>query len=185
MIDSAVIMLIIAFTSAFGVVMIRGQVPSALTEFLLQLTQDPTVLLLLFMLFFLVVGLFMAETPAHPNPDADTATHRGAVRNQPGSFRHHHDSHVDYGTAYSAGWDGAVCVGKGNGATVREADDCLPTIRAVDACGRCHPHPFPGLGSVPAEYDGTRWVVTAFLQATNRRIDEGLPIRFRNARNAS
>lgn len=64
MIDSAVIMLIIAFTSAFGVVMIRGQVPSALAGFLLHLTHNPTMLLLLFVLFFLVVGLFMAETPA-------------------------------------------------------------------------------------------------------------------------
>jgi tripartite ATP-independent transporter DctM subunit len=64
MIDSAVIMLIIAFTSAFGVVMIRGQVPSALAEMLTGLTSDATILLLLFTLFWLAVGFFMAQTPA-------------------------------------------------------------------------------------------------------------------------
>ena len=64
MIDSAVIMLIIAFTSAFGVVMIRGQIPSALAGLLTTLTSDPTMLLFLFTGFWLVVGFFMAQTPA-------------------------------------------------------------------------------------------------------------------------
>jgi tripartite ATP-independent transporter DctM subunit len=64
MLDSAVIMLIIVFTSAFGVVMIRGQVPMALAEFLTGLTTDPTVLLFLLTGFWLVVGCFMAQTPA-------------------------------------------------------------------------------------------------------------------------
>ena len=64
MVDTSVIMLIIAFTSAFGVVMIRGQVPDALAGFLTQLTSDPTTLLLLFTLLWMVVGCFMAETPA-------------------------------------------------------------------------------------------------------------------------
>ena len=64
MIDSAVIMLIIAFTSSFGVVMIRGQVPEALAALLTSMTSDPTVLLFLFTGFWLVVGFFMAQTPA-------------------------------------------------------------------------------------------------------------------------
>jgi len=64
MIDSAVIMLIIAFTSAFGVVMIRGQVPSEMANFLARLTDNPRVLFLLFIVFWLVVGFFMAQTPA-------------------------------------------------------------------------------------------------------------------------
>ena len=64
MIDSAVIMLVIAFTSAFGVVMIRGGVPTALAELLTGITSDPTMLLLLMTGLFLVVGCFMAETPA-------------------------------------------------------------------------------------------------------------------------
>lgn len=64
MIDSAVIMLIIAFTSAFGVVMIRGQVPIELAEFLASLTGDPTVMLLLMVGLWLAVGCFMAQTPA-------------------------------------------------------------------------------------------------------------------------
>jgi tripartite ATP-independent transporter DctM subunit len=64
MIDCAVIMLIIAFTSSFGVVMIRGQVPTVLANLLTQLTDNPTVLLMLFTIFWLIVGFFMAQTPA-------------------------------------------------------------------------------------------------------------------------
>jgi len=64
MIDCAVIMLIIAFTSSFGVVMIRGQVPTALANLLTQLTENGTVLLMLFTVFWLIVGFFMAQTPA-------------------------------------------------------------------------------------------------------------------------
>jgi tripartite ATP-independent transporter DctM subunit len=64
MIDTSVIMLIIAFTSTFGVVMIRGQVPNELANLLARLTDNPTVLLLLFTVFWLIVGFFMAQTPA-------------------------------------------------------------------------------------------------------------------------
>ncbi|MCY4383619.1 MAG: TRAP transporter large permease [Nitrospinae bacterium] len=64
MIDTAVIMLVIAFTSAFGVVMIRGQVPDALAALITQITTDPTFLLLLFTILWMIVGCFMAETPA-------------------------------------------------------------------------------------------------------------------------
>lgn len=64
MIDTAVVMLIIVFTSAFGVIMIRAQVPTALAEFLASLTSDGTILMLLLMGLWLVVGCFMAQTPA-------------------------------------------------------------------------------------------------------------------------
>jgi len=64
MIDTAVIMLVIAFTSAFGVVMIRGQVPDALATLITQITTDPTLLLFLFTILWMIVGCFMAETPA-------------------------------------------------------------------------------------------------------------------------
>ena len=64
MIDTAVIMLVIAFTSAFGVVMIRGQVPDALAALITQITTDPTFLLFLFTILWMIVGCFMAETPA-------------------------------------------------------------------------------------------------------------------------
>lgn len=64
MIDSSVIMLIIAFTSSFGIVMIRGQIPTELANLLTKVTVNPTVLLLLFTAFWLIVGFFMAQTPA-------------------------------------------------------------------------------------------------------------------------
>lgn len=64
MLDSAVIMLITVFTSAFGIIMIRGQVATELAEFLTLLTADATVLMLLLIVFWLVVGCFMAQTPA-------------------------------------------------------------------------------------------------------------------------
>lgn len=64
MIDTAVVMLIIVFTSAFGVVMIRAQLPVALADFLASLTADGTVLMLLMMVLWLIVGCFMAQTPA-------------------------------------------------------------------------------------------------------------------------
>jgi tripartite ATP-independent transporter DctM subunit len=64
MVDSAVIMLIIAFTSAFGVVMIHGQVPQNLAAIMARLTDDPTVLMLLLTVVWMAVGLFMAQTPA-------------------------------------------------------------------------------------------------------------------------
>ncbi len=63
MIDSAVIMLILAFTSSLGVVMIQGQVPQRLAEFLTTVTRSPTVLMLMLCAFWMIVGLFMAQTP--------------------------------------------------------------------------------------------------------------------------
>lgn len=64
LIDTAVVMLIIAFTSAFGAIMIRAQLPTALAEFLSSLTTDGTVLMLLMCILWLIVGCFMAQTPA-------------------------------------------------------------------------------------------------------------------------
>jgi len=64
MIDSAAIMLIIAFTSAFGQVLIRAQLPDQLAALAAALTSDATVFLLLMILLWLVVGCFMAQTPA-------------------------------------------------------------------------------------------------------------------------
>jgi tripartite ATP-independent transporter DctM subunit len=63
-IDTAVMMLIIAFTSALGVVFIRSGVPSDLAAFFSSLTDSPTVLLLLLLLLWLAIGLFMDQTPA-------------------------------------------------------------------------------------------------------------------------
>ena len=64
MIDTAVVMLIIVFTSAFGVVMIRAELPAALAGFFASLTDSGTVLMLLLTLLWLIVGCFMAQTPA-------------------------------------------------------------------------------------------------------------------------
>ncbi len=63
-IDTAVIMLIIAFTSLLGVILIRSGVPTALAAFLAELTSSPTVLLLLLLVLWLAIGCFMAQTPA-------------------------------------------------------------------------------------------------------------------------
>lgn len=62
--DTAVIMLIIAFTSTLGVVLIRSGVPAALAQYLSSLTSSPSILLLLLMILWLIVGCFMAQTPA-------------------------------------------------------------------------------------------------------------------------
>jgi tripartite ATP-independent transporter DctM subunit len=63
-IDTAVMMIIIAFTSALGVILIRSGVPAELARFLAGLTESPTVLLLLLMVLWLAVGLAMDQTPA-------------------------------------------------------------------------------------------------------------------------
>jgi tripartite ATP-independent transporter DctM subunit len=63
-IDTSVMMIIIAFTSALGVILIRSGVPAELARFLSSLTESPTVLLLLLMGLWLAVGLAMDQTPA-------------------------------------------------------------------------------------------------------------------------
>eukprot|EP00752_Nemacystus_decipiens_P019288 g17344.t1 len=64
LIDTSVIMLIIIFTSAFGVVMIRAGIPGAMADFFASLTDSGTVLLFLFLILWLIVGCFLAQTPA-------------------------------------------------------------------------------------------------------------------------
>lgn len=64
LIDTAVIMVIIVFTTAFGVVMIRAGVPAALAGFFASLTSNATVLLFLMLILWMIVGCFMAQTPA-------------------------------------------------------------------------------------------------------------------------
>lgn len=64
MVLSASIMIIVAFVEVFGKLMIRGQVPMVAAEFIAQLTTNPTILMLLFTLFWLLVGLFMSQSPA-------------------------------------------------------------------------------------------------------------------------
>lgn len=64
LIDTAVIMVIIIFTTAFGVVMIRAGVPSAMAGFFASLTGNATVLLFLMVVLWMIVGCFMAQTPA-------------------------------------------------------------------------------------------------------------------------
>ncbi len=62
--DTAVIMLIIAFTSTLGVMLIRSGVPGELAAFLGSITSSPSVLMLLLLVLWLLVGCFMAQTPA-------------------------------------------------------------------------------------------------------------------------
>ncbi|WP_211100051.1 TRAP transporter large permease [Acuticoccus kandeliae] len=64
LIDTAVIMLIIAFTSVLGVLLIRSGVPGELASFFASITDSPRVLLLLLLVLWLIVGCFMAQTPA-------------------------------------------------------------------------------------------------------------------------
>jgi tripartite ATP-independent transporter DctM subunit len=64
LIDTAVILLIIAFTSTLGVILIRSGLPGELARSFAALTSSPTVLMLLLLTLWLVVGCFMAQTPA-------------------------------------------------------------------------------------------------------------------------
>lgn len=64
LVDTAVIMLIIAFTSTLGVVLIRSGLPGELARMLASLTTSPTMLMFLLLVLWLVVGCFMAQTPA-------------------------------------------------------------------------------------------------------------------------
>jgi tripartite ATP-independent transporter DctM subunit len=64
LIDTAVIMLIIGFTSTLGVVLIRSGVPSDLAAMLASLTESPTILMFLLLILWLFVGIFMDQTPA-------------------------------------------------------------------------------------------------------------------------
>lgn len=57
--DTAVLTLIIAFANVYGFVLTISGLPSMLTELLLTISTTPTVILLLFALFFLILGTFM------------------------------------------------------------------------------------------------------------------------------
>lgn len=62
--DTATLMFIIAMTSAFGVIALRLGLPQALVSTVLGISEDPTVVLYLLLLVWVVVGCFMAQTPA-------------------------------------------------------------------------------------------------------------------------
>lgn len=57
--DTAVLTLIIAFANVYGFVLTISGLPSLLTEVLLNISSNPTVILLMFAGFFLVLGTFM------------------------------------------------------------------------------------------------------------------------------
>ncbi len=62
--DTATLMFIIAMTSAFGVIMLRLGLPQALVGLVTGISENPTVVLFLLMIVWLLVGCFMAQTPA-------------------------------------------------------------------------------------------------------------------------
>ncbi|HET8728357.1 MAG TPA: TRAP transporter large permease [Alphaproteobacteria bacterium] len=62
--DTATLMFIIALTSAFGVIMLRLGLPQALAELVTSLSEDPTIVMFLLLVVWLLVGCFMAQTPA-------------------------------------------------------------------------------------------------------------------------
>ncbi|WP_029010221.1 TRAP transporter large permease [Azospirillum halopraeferens] len=62
--DTATLMFIIALTSAFGVVMLRLDLPQALAALVIGISENPTVVMFLFLVIWTVVGCFMAQTPA-------------------------------------------------------------------------------------------------------------------------
>ncbi|MGQ9369268.1 TRAP transporter large permease [Azospirillum sp. ST 5-10] len=62
--DTATLMIIIALTSAFGVVMLRLGLPQALASLVIGISEDPTTVMFLFLGIWMVVGCFMAQTPA-------------------------------------------------------------------------------------------------------------------------
>lgn len=62
--DTATLMFIIAMTSAFGVIMLRLGLPQAMVEIVVGISENPTVVMFLMLIVWLLVGLFMAQTPA-------------------------------------------------------------------------------------------------------------------------
>lgn len=62
--DTATLMFIIALTSALGVVMLRLGLPQALAQLVIGISENPTIVMFLFLGLFLIVGCFMAQTPA-------------------------------------------------------------------------------------------------------------------------
>jgi tripartite ATP-independent transporter DctM subunit len=62
--DTATLMFIIALTSALGVIMLRLGLPQALAQLVIGISENPNIVMFLFLGLFLVVGCFMAQTPA-------------------------------------------------------------------------------------------------------------------------
>ena len=62
--DTATLMFIIALTSAFGVIMLRLGLPQALSGLVASISEDPTIVMFLLLIVWLLVGCFMAQTPA-------------------------------------------------------------------------------------------------------------------------
>lgn len=62
--DTATLMFIIAMTSAFGVIMLRLGLPQALASLVASISDDPTLVMFLLLAVWLLVGCFMAQTPA-------------------------------------------------------------------------------------------------------------------------
>src|SRR5690606_30813776 len=62
--DTATLMFIIAMTSAFGVVMLRLGLPQSLASLVTTISENPTVVMFLFLVVWGIVGCFMAQTPA-------------------------------------------------------------------------------------------------------------------------
>lgn len=60
--DNAVIMLIISFSSIFGYVIVKNQVPQDLSQLILGITSHPHLLLILVLLFLVVSGMLMEGT---------------------------------------------------------------------------------------------------------------------------
>ena len=57
-------MLIIAFTSTLGVVLIRSGLPGDLARMFAAVTDSPTIFMLLLLVLWAVVGIYMDQTPA-------------------------------------------------------------------------------------------------------------------------
>lgn len=62
--DTATLMFIIAMTSAFGVIALRLGLPQALVSTVLGISHDPTIVLYLLLIVWVIIGCFMAQTPA-------------------------------------------------------------------------------------------------------------------------
>jgi len=63
----AIVMSLIAAASAFGYLLARLQVPRLATEFLLSITDNYFLLLLLINIMLLILGCIMDMAPAHPH----------------------------------------------------------------------------------------------------------------------
>ena len=62
--ETAVIMFIVAASSLYGFLLIRTQIPMALMNGMLSITQNPIIILLMLNAFLLIVGCFMESTAA-------------------------------------------------------------------------------------------------------------------------